>query len=485
MGGKSTSNEAVKNQNTILKDIINSSWNAIGIIDLNGNFKFVNNAFIPVLGYTQSELLHLNLTDIMLDESKEPFKTLLQDNQKNQYINKLTIGCQRKDQQKVYLEIVINIMHNNKMFVINAHEVTADVNHKKLIDQFIIQFQTDDKGAIINASAAFYRLTGYSYNKLVYNDFKTLFFNDNSNENLNEYFQAIKDGQSWSGDLVLSKIDTSLLYVNFSSNPTHNKYGDVIGHSAVMIDITGEKKLQKYEEFLEKKLTDEEEKLNIMSETIRTVAHEWRQPLNTISLEAQSLSFDLDFEDEINKEDIKEKLDGISNSTQKLSKVIENFQSFTEPKGSKKKRNIKDIILEALRISELDEKEYVTEEHESTKSFRTYPKELASAISSILNNAKEQITKIKNPNIIIKTYEQDGYIICEFLNNGGIIPLDIIDKIFTPYFSTKNERNGVGLSLYTCKMIIELHLKGSIEVKNLDDNYVLFKLTLPIGALEE
>ncbi|HFU75566.1 MAG TPA: PAS domain S-box protein, partial [Arcobacter sp.] len=120
-----TKDSVVKNQNAVLKDIINSSWNAIGIIDLDGNFKYVNNAFIPVLGYTQNELLKLNFTSLMLEESKEPFKTLLIDNQKNQYINKLTIGCLRKDTKEVYLEIVINLMHNKKMFVVNAHEVTA------------------------------------------------------------------------------------------------------------------------------------------------------------------------------------------------------------------------------------------------------------------------------------------------------------------------------------------------------------------------
>jgi K+-sensing histidine kinase KdpD len=43
----------------------------------------------------------------------------------------------------------------------------------------------------------------------------------------------------------------------------------------------------------------------------------------------------------------------------------------------------------------------------------------------------------------------------------------------------------VGLSLYTCKIIIELHLKGKIEVENLGDDWVLFKISLPIGALEE
>ncbi|MDX9743960.1 MAG: HAMP domain-containing sensor histidine kinase [Arcobacteraceae bacterium] len=218
---------------------------------------------------------------------------------------------------------------------------------------------------------------------------------------------------------------------------------------------------------------------------MRTVAHEWRQPLNIISIESQGLAFELDFSDTFDKNYIKERLESISQSTEKLSNIINNFQSVTELKGSKKKRHIRDVFLDAIQLADLYEKEFLKEQHEDTKSFRTYPKELASALSSILINAKEQILKKPTGIIQIKTYEENNQIISEISNNGGEIPTDIIDKIFTPYFSTKDERNGVGLSLYTCKIIIELHLKGKIEVENLGDDWVLFKISLPIGALEE
>lgn len=485
MGESATLIDAMKNQNIVLKEIINGSWNAIGIIDKKTQFKFINKAFVPVLGYTQNEILKMKLVDIVLPEYQHPLTQLLDDNTKNEYINKLTLGCIRKDKQKVYLEIVIHLMQNQKMFVINAHDVTADVDEKKLVDQFIIQFQIDDKGKFLKGSDAFYRLLGYSFDKLVYTDSKELLHSLSKDNMAEEYLTTLVNGKSWSGQLVLKKINGAPIYVEFSSKPTKNKYGDIVGYSAVMIDISSEIKLQEQEVFLEEKLIDEEEKLNIMSETMRTVAHEWRQPLNTISLEAQSLSFDLDFDDEVDKETIKEKLDGIAKSTEKLSKVIESFQSLTELKGSKKKRNIKDILVESLRISELYEKEFVQEEYGETRSFRTYPKELSSAISSILINAKEFTSKVTEPLVSLKTYESGTNIVCEISNNGGHIPEDIIDKIFTPYFSTKTEKNGVGLSLYTCKIIIELHLKGTIKVKNIDNDIVNFKLTFPIGALEE
>lgn len=475
----------LKSQNNVLKEMIHGSWNSIGIIGLDSSIKYINKSFSPVLGFGESELIKMKLVDILLPKSKEPFLELLQENQTNQYKNRLTIGCLRKDEQLVYLDIVIKLMSNKQNFVINAIDVTSDVAEKQLINKFIVQFQMDAKGKILKISEAFSRLSGYSFEKLVYSNYQSLLHSNTEETIKSDLISHIDNGKEWEGILTLIKNDKTPFYVEFGSQPTKNKYGDVIGHTAVMMDITSEINLQKNEVILQEKLIDGEERLSIMAETMRTVAHEWRQPLNAISLAAQGLLFELDFEDDINKDTIIEVLDQISKSTEGLSKVIESFQSITELKGSKKKRHIKDILLESIRLANLEGAEFVQEEHGDSESFRTYPKELSSAISSILINAKEITTNKANKQILIKSYMENNNIVCELSNNGGHIPEEIIDKIFTPYFSTKEERNGVGLSLYTCKVIIELHLKGYIEVHNLESDVVSFKLSFPIGALEE
>jgi C4-dicarboxylate-specific signal transduction histidine kinase len=72
----------------------------------------------------------------------------------------------------------------------------------------------------------------------------------------------------------------------------------------------------------------------------------------------------------------------------------------------------------------------------------------------------------------------------DFINNGGIIDPQIIGDIFNPYFSTKEEKNGVGLSLYIAKMIIEFHMKGKLKVMNGDNDEVRFTISLPQGQEE-
>ena len=99
---------------------------------------------------------------------------------------------------------------------------------------------------------------------------------------------------------------------------------------------------------------------------------------------------------------------------------------------------------------------------------------------NLINNAKETLLlnniKSKYINIIIE--EVNNNIQIKICDNGGGIPVDIINKIFNPYFSTKQKHNGTGLGLYISKTIIEKHLNGIIEAYNKDDG-ACFRIQLP------
>lgn len=73
-------------------------------------------------------------------------------------------------------------------------------------------------------------------------------------------------------------------------------------------------------------------------------------------------------------------------------------------------------------------------------------------------------------------------IYCEIKDNGGGIKEEIIDKVFEPYFTTK-EGHGTGIGLYISKEIIHKHMKGSLKVKNIDKG-VTFIISIPFKKEE-
>jgi C4-dicarboxylate-specific signal transduction histidine kinase len=110
-----------------------------------------------------------------------------------------------------------------------------------------------------------------------------------------------------------------------------------------------------------------------------------------------------------------------------------------------------------------------------------YQNRFGSIIKSLLNNSKEAIDyrKVQEGIIKISLYKDESWLVISIEDNGGGISSDILDKIFEPYFSTKDQKHGVGLSLYICKTVIELHLKGNMRAYN--GTYgAVFEIRLPL-----
>ena len=184
-----------------------------------------------------------------------------------------------------------------------------------------------------------------------------------------------------------------------------------------------------------------------------------------------------------NEDKAKEVLLKIKEEANLLSNTIENFQNFIKPESKSSKTSAKAIIDETLSIFKTNSKDDIKIEanYEENYSFYILEKYVVIILVNILTNAKEQILRnsIVNGLIEIKQYHLDGSLIIEISDNGGGIKEQILHKIFEPYFSTKEKKHGVGLGLYTSKLITNIKLNGVITAYN-NSFGATIKLSIPV-----
>ncbi len=226
-------------------------------------------------------------------------------------------------------------------------------------------------------------------------------------------------------------------------------------------------------------------RLAAMGEMIGNIAHQWRQPLNALGLVLQNLKFSYDI-GELDKSVMDKSINKANNVINNMSKTIDDFRNFFKPNKAREKFNINDNVIKAIELVESTfehhriklEKDFFSTELQ----FYGFPNEFSQVILNILTNAKDAIigNKIENPLISIQTKIEDDFICVKIKDNGKGIKEEIINKIFEPYFTTKEENNGTGIGLYMSKLIIENNMNGKIDVKN-DEEGAIFTIKLPIS----
>jgi len=207
-----------------------------------------------------------------------------------------------------------------------------------------------------------------------------------------------------------------------------------------------------------------------MGEMIGSIAHQWRQPLNAIAGHIQMIEFD--HEDKIiDDKYIQTFIDENMILVNFMSNTIDDFRDFFRIDKVKKEFNAKKAIMGTLNliISQLNEKSIQTNLDLDEKCFVFgFESEFQQVVLNIINNSKDELIKKnrKKALISISIFKNMNFTVFKISDNAGGIPEKIIDRIFEPYFTTKEQGQGTGLGLYMSKMIIENNMGGHISVSN-------------------
>ncbi len=234
------------------------------------------------------------------------------------------------------------------------------------------------------------------------------------------------------------------------------------------------------EELIKKdKILSIQSKQAVMGEMISMIAHQWRQPLSTVTLNISNLQVKRMLGETLQEEELEKALNDINNTIIYLSDTIDDFQTYFHPKKEISKLEINELIQKAINFTKLRLKEtkiQIIYAQTEKIVIQTYANEMIQVLLNILNNAIDELItrEIQHPKILIRVINLEETLQLEIEDNAGGIKEEHIDSIFEPYFSTKG-KNGTGLGLYMSQMIMQKQFQSSIEVYS-QNNITIFTL---------
>jgi signal transduction histidine kinase len=231
------------------------------------------------------------------------------------------------------------------------------------------------------------------------------------------------------------------------------------------------------QELIEKdKIITQKSKLALMGEMVDAIAHQFKQPLSIIQLQALQLE-DAYKSDTIDNQVIADSTSGTISQVEHLSETISQFRDFLRPQLDVEKIKIETVLSSVLLLTQDELKQHQIEvllKGDLDLHVNIIPGEFKHVLINLLNNAKdafvERETKTKKQITISVSSDSDNVYV-EVADNAGGIPESIIHKIFKPNFSVKQNKQSSGIGLYISETIIK-KIGGEISVRNDKDGAV-------------
>lgn len=241
-------------------------------------------------------------------------------------------------------------------------------------------------------------------------------------------------------------------------------------------------------------------RLASMGEMIQNIAHQWRQPLNALTMlihgfksKADKGKLDAAFVEEQVKEGLR--------IAKGMSETIEDFRGFFRPNKTKEPFNLLKSIRDSLSLVEALYRQSEIEVEiiaEQEVWILGYNNAFAQVILNIIKNAEdiliEKAIRPKRIQITLEALKEESLARVTIVDNAGGIPFEDVQKVFEPYFTTKHKSVGTGIGLYMSKQIIEKQMSGAIEVSNaswrsqsdgVEYQGAKFVITIPLVSEEE
>ncbi len=445
-------------------------------LDNQNRFTYLNREVLNITGYAPIELRGTSIRDLIPEEEHDRLVHCLEGSHRQADGD---FNLVRKD-GAVRTVLLQTARFEREGEVVGVRGLCFDITERKRAEQEHAQLatavdqavelilMTDVNGRILYANPAFLALTGYNQEAVVNLNFHDF---DNAKDDPTFYeklWETLKNGQVWHGRVRGYKADRQVYVAEASISPLRNPNGHVANYVAVMRDLTHEAKL-------EARLR-QAEKLEAIGTLAGGIAHDFNNILSPI------IGFT-----EIVREDLPPESDSIQhlgkvlNACHLAKELVSRILTFSRQVESERKAvALHQIMREALKLLRPSIPSTIAiEERTISKSANVLadPSQLHQLIMNLVTNAYQAIPdagKIElaldnvfaSPGLAQElTRLQSGreYVCLTVADSGVGMTRHVLERIFDPFFSTKEQGKGTGLGLATVHGIV-VELGGDIAV---------------------
>jgi len=485
------------------KCLFENASDAIYILDKNGNFVTVNRKAEELTGFKREDFVGKSFRKIIpLKSLPKAIRGFLDVVRGKEVKIELELKTATK---KTVLAEVTSTPLTIKEKIVGTLGIVRDITERVAMENKLKEanrrlemlFDTAMEGiTVVNAeenltfvNKAFADMLGYKEDELVGTNLRK-FVDGQGFQEIRRHTENRKKGKVSRYELVMFGKDGKPRIFQVSASPLWNEDGSFAGSLAIVVDVTERKqmqqKLEEYSQQLEvlvekrtRQLKEAQEQL-IKSERLAAigqvaamVGHDLRNPLTGINGAAYYLKTKLDQKLDIKS---KEMFEIIEKDVQHANKIITDLMEYSrEIKLELTETTPKSIMNDALSLVEIPKNVYIEDLTQNEPKTKMDIDKMKRVFSNFIKNAVDAMSD--GGKLAISSRESDGNVEIMFVDTGMGMAKEVMEKLWSPFFTTKAK--GMGLGLAICKRIIEAH-GGKISVESIVREGTTFTVTIPI-----
>ncbi|HHV63564.1 MAG TPA: PAS domain S-box protein [Peptococcaceae bacterium] len=443
--------------------------------DLEGRFKWINQALKDFLRQSEEQISGKEIFAFIHPEDKSSVRELMQSILPYEKSSALELRFLRPDGDYCFFECRLSLDPQRESYYFAA----SDISERKIYQEELLRLESiieasldgiyaiDCEGRIQSWNKAAEKIFGFSKDEIIGQTIHLLAFPD-QREEMDNLINIIRRGETYSYETIRQKKDGETVAVFITLAPIRDSSGEVLGSSAVARDITSHRRLEKEIAQLDK--------LNTIVELASVISHEVRNPMTTVKGFLQLLYHKI--KDKVFREYFEimiEEMDRVNSILQEFNTIGKKHKEST-----RMRHNLKTIIksmaplLEADAVSQGKTIKFLLRE---TPDLMVDGNEIRQLILNLTRNALEAMEP--NGSVLIKTFVENGQVILAVQDFGKGIAESDLEKLGTPFFTTKE--SGTGLGLYVCYEIAQRH-EAQIKV-NTGPKGTTFSVIFPQHAI--